>query len=304
MGSLMSALFQPGFFTSDPVHSALITGAVVALVSGAVGVFTVLRSQSFAGHSLADLGTLGGSGAYLMGLGPMWGFVATGITVGGAMDLFGSERRKSRDVSTGIVLGAVLGVSALLLYFDTTQSSTTGATVTIMFGSLFAVSGYTVPATVLFAALGLVLLTVLYRPLLLSSVSADLAAARGIRVRALSLAFMIVMGITVALGSLIVGTILSPALLIGPAATALRLTRRPVAAMALAGSIGLAATWLGILLAYDSYHWPPSGDGWPVSFFVIALIFACYLASGIRTRRTLHAARTADRAPHEAIGAA
>jgi len=264
MGTVLNAVFQPGFFASAPVHAALLTGAVVAVVSGAVGVFTVLRSQSFAGHALADLGTLGGSGAFLLGLGPLWGFIAAGVTVGGAMDLFGSERRKSRDVSTGIVLGAVLGVSALLLYFDTTQSSTTGATVTILFGSLFAVSGYTVPA-------------------------------------------MMVMGVTVALGSLIVGTILSPALLIGPAATALRLTRRPVAAMALAASIGVAATWLGILLAYDSYHWPPSGDGWPVSFFVIALIFAGYLGSGIRSRRTKHAAHTAqtshtaDRVPHEAI---
>ena len=311
MRATWSALFQPGFFDSAPVHAALLTGAVVAVVSGAVGVFTVLRSQSFAGHSLADLGTLGGSGAYLLGLGPLWGFVAAGVTVGGAMDLFGSERRRSRDVSTGIVLGAVLGVSALLLYFDTTNSSTTGATVTILFGSLFAVSGYTVPATVLFAVFGLVLLTVLYRPLLLSSVSTDLAAARGIRVRILSLLFMIVIGVTVALGSLIVGTILSPALLIGPAATALRLTRRPVAAMALAGGMGLAATWLGILLAYDSYHWPPSGEGWPVSFFVIALIFAAYLASGIRMRRSTGTCTTGDHSatdtpihePHEAIGA-
>jgi zinc/manganese transport system permease protein len=292
MRGVWSALFQPGFFASGPVHAALLTGAVVAVVSGAVGVFTVLRSQSFAGHSLADLGTLGGSGAYLIGLGPLWGFVAAGVTVGGAMDLFGSERRKSRDVGTGIVLGAVLGVSALLLYFDTTQSSTTGATVTILFGSLFAVSSYTVPATITFAALGLALLAVLYRPLLLSSVNADLAAARGIRVRLLGLAFMIVMGVTVALGSLIVGTILSPALLIGPAATALRLTRRPVAAMALAAGMGLVVTWIGILLAYDSYHWPPSGDGWPVSFFVIALIFAGYLGSGIRMHRAQSTATT------------
>lgn len=310
MKSVWSAVFQSGFLSSGPVHAALLTGAVVAMVSGAVGVFTVLRSQSFAGHSLADLGTLGGSGAYLMGVGPLWGFVTAGIFVGGAMDAFGSERRKSRDVSTGIVLGAVLGVSALLLYFDTTNSNTTGATVTILFGSLFAVSGYTVPATVLFAALGVALLAVLYRPLLLSSVNGDLAAARGIRVRLLGLVFMIVMGVTVALGSLIVGTILSPALLIGPAATALRLARRPVAAMVLAAGLGVAATWLGILLAYDSYHWPPTGDGWPVSFFVIALIFAGYLGSGVRARGAtdaIHPAdafHTADRAPHEAIEAA
>ena len=280
--SLLHAVVEPGFWGSRPVRTALVTGAVVALVSGAVGVFAVLRGQSFAGHSLADLGTLGGAGAFLLGVGPLWGFVAAGVAVGGAMDLAGSERRSARDVSTGIVLGAVLGVSALLLYFDTTSGSTTGVTVTVLFGSLFSVSGATVPAALAFAALGLGTLALLYRPLLLSSVGPELAAARGIRVRLLGFVFMVVIGVTVALASLIVGTILSPALLIGPAAAALRLTRRPVAAMATAAAIGVAACWLGTLLAYDSYTWPPAGDGWPVSFFVVALIFLAYLAGGVR----------------------
>jgi len=272
-GGFLHAIVEPGFLGSQPVRSALVTGAVVALVSGAVGVFTVLRGQSFAGHSLADLGTLGGSGAFLLGIGPLWGFITAGVAVGGAMDLAGSERRSARDVSTGIVLGAVLGVSALLLYFDTTSGSTTGVTVTVLFGSLFAVSGTTVPATLAFAALGLCSLALLYRPLLLSSVGPELAAARGVRVRLLGFVFMVVTGVTVALASLIVGTILSPALLVGPSA-----------AMVTAGAIGVAACWLGILLAYDSYRWPPAGDGWPVSFFVVALIFAVYLGSGLRRR--------------------
>jgi zinc/manganese transport system permease protein len=258
-------------------------------------VFTVLRGQSFAGHSLADLGTLGGSGAFLLGIAPLWGFIAAGVLVGGAMDASGSERRSARDVATGIVLGAVLGVSALLIYFDTTSSSTTGATVTILFGSLFAVSGYTVPASIAFAALGLGMIALLYRPLLLSSVGTELAAARGVRVRLLGFAFLVTIGVTVALASLIVGTILSPALLIGPAAAALRMTRSPVRAMLTAAGIGTAATWLGVLLSYDSYHWPPAGDGWPVSFFVVALIFVVYLASGLRrSDSAVRAAPTAE----------
>ena len=292
-GSLLHAIVEPGFWGSRPVRTALVTGAVVALVSGAVGVFAVLRGQSFAGHSLADLGTLGGAGAFLLGVGPLWGFVAAGVAVGGAMDLAGSERRSARDVSTGIVLGAVLGVSALLLYFDTTSGSTTGVTVTVLFGSLFSVSGATVPAALAFAALGLGTLALLYRPLLLSSVGPELAAARGVRVRLLGFVFMVVIGVTVALASLIVGTILSPALLIGPAAAALRLTRRPVAAMAAAAAIGVGACWLGTLLAYDSYTWPPAGDGWPVSFFVVALIFLAYLAGGVRGSGKRKAVRTA-----------
>jgi zinc/manganese transport system permease protein len=202
--------------------------------------------------------------------------------VAGLMDLFGAEQKRSRDISTGIVLGAILGLSALLLYLGTTESSTTGATISILFGSLFAVTGYTVPATVALGLIGAGALTLLYRPLLLTSVSNDLAAARGIRVRLLGVVFLLTMGVSVSLASLTVGTILSPALLIGPAATALRITRRPFAALVTAGAIGLSATWLGILLAYDSYHWPPTGtDGWPVSFFIMTLIFLAYLASGL-----------------------
>jgi zinc/manganese transport system permease protein len=101
----------------------------------------------------------------------------------------------------------------------------------------------------------------------------------------LGFVFMIVVGVTVALASLIVGTILSPALLIGPSAAALRLTSGRLPAMVTAGAIGLGARWLGTLLAYDSYQWPPAGDGWPVSFFVVALIFVAYLASGAAQSR-------------------
>jgi zinc/manganese transport system permease protein len=294
MSGPVSAVFEPGFLGSGPVHAALLTGAVVALVSGAVGVFTVLRSQSFAGHALSDLGTLGGSGAFLLNVAPVFGFVGAGVAVAGAMDLFGEERKRSRDVSTGIVLGAVLGLSALLLYLDSTNSSTTGVTVTVLFGSVFTLASYTVPAVAACGAVGLLLLALLYRPLLLSSVNPDLAAARGVPVRLLGLLFMTAMGVTVALASLVVGTILSPALLIGPAAAALRLTRRPVAAMALAGGLGLAATWIGILMAYDSYYWPPKDSGWPVSFFVVALIFLTYLFSGLAERRGRRARSRTD----------
>jgi zinc/manganese transport system permease protein len=284
MGTIVNALFAPGFFSSDPVRLAVITGLVVALVSGALGVFTVLRGQSFAGHALSDLGTLGGSSAALAGVGPLWGFVGVGVVVAAVMELFATRQRRSRDVATGLVLGAALGLSALLLYFDTTMDSTTGVTITILFGSLFTVTGGTVPLLVLLGLGALLVLTVLYRPLLLSSVSADLAAARGIPVRALGLAFLVLLALATALSSMSVGTILSPALLVGPAAAALRLTRRPVAAMVLAGAIGTAATWLGIVLAYDSYQWPPAGKGWPVSFFVVTLVFALYLLADLVAR--------------------
>jgi zinc/manganese transport system permease protein len=137
------------------------------------------------------------------------------------------------------------------------------------------------------ALLGVVALAIvaaLYRPLLLSSVSSEMAAARGIPVRVVGAVYLLALALAVALAAMTIGTILSTALLIGPAATALRLTRRPGLAIVVAGLIGVAAMWLGVLLAYDSFYWPPQGTGWPVSFFVVTLIFFTYLLSGLCSR--------------------
>jgi zinc/manganese transport system permease protein len=94
------------------------------------------------------------------------------------------------------------------------------------------------------------------------------------------------MAIAVSLSCVTIGAILSTAVLIGPAAAALRLTKRPGLAFVWAGLIGLGVTWVGILLAYDSYFWPPIGRGWPVSFFVVALILVIYLLADLSARRS------------------
>lgn len=276
-----SIVFEHGFFASQPVQVALLAGGVVAFMSGVVGVFTVIRSQSFAGHAFSDMGTTGGSGAFLLGIGALWGFLGIGVAAAAAMELIGVDRQRGRDVATGIVLGAALGLSALFLYWDTTSSSTTGATMTILFGSLFTIAGSTVPAMVAFSVAVLVVTAVLYRPLLLCSVNADMASARGIPVRLVSVAFLLMMAIAVALSSTTVGAILGTALLIGPSATALRVTKRPGAAMLAAGVIGVAAVWAGIVVAYDSASWP-GHHGWPVSFCVVAVVFVFYLAADFR----------------------
>jgi zinc/manganese transport system permease protein len=273
-----------GFFADEPVRVALAVGTVVAIVAGAVGTFTVMRGQSFAGEALGDLGATGGSGAYLLGVGALWGYLAMGIAAAGAMELIGIQRARGRDLATGIVLGAGLGLAALFLYWDTNLHNTTGATITILFGSAFVIPSSTFPRVAILsvAALGIVL--ALYRPLLLSTVSAEMAAARGVPVRLVGAGYLLALATAVALASLTIGAILSTALLIGPAAAALRVTRRPGRAMLVAGLIGAAAVWLGVALAYESYYWPPVGHGWPVSFFVVTLIFLMYLASGLPVR--------------------
>jgi zinc/manganese transport system permease protein len=280
IGALPAPLIEPGFFSSEDVRVAILVGAVVAVVSATVGVFTVIRGQSFAGEALGDLNTTGGSAAFLAGVGPLWGFVAAGLVASAVMELIGIQRPRGRDLATGIVLGAGLGLAALLLYLATTLHNTTGATVTILFGSVFTVPSSTVPLIALLSLVVLAVVAALYRPLLLSSVSAEMAAARGIHVRLLGAAYLLALALAVALAAMTIGTILSTALLVGPAATALRVTKRPGVAILLAAAIGIAAMWLGELLAYDSYYWPPAGTGWPVSFFVVTLIFLAYLLSG------------------------
>ena len=221
----MHLLFEPGFFSSGPVHTAAIIGAVTAIVSAIVGVFTVVRSQSFAGHALTDVATTGGSGAFLLGLSPLTGFIGGGIVGGGAMELIGVERARSRDVATGIVLGAATGLSALFLYLDTTRSATTGATQQILFGSIFTIDPSTVPTVVVLSVVTLIVVGVIYRPLLLSSVSAELASARGISLRVVGLLFMLALAVSVGLSSIAIGSILSTALLIGRPRPPCALTR-------------------------------------------------------------------------------
>jgi len=281
MHQLWTWVFEPGLFSSQPVRVAAIIGGAVALVSAVTGVFTVMRGQSFGGHALGDVSAAGGSGALLAGLDPLAGFVGLGIVGAGVMDMIGVQRVRSRDLATGIVLGAAIGLSALFLYLEAISGATTGAPAQILFGSIFTVSPSAIPSVVALGAIALAGIAIVWRPLLLATVSTDIAAARGVRVRLTGLVFMLALAVSVGLSSLAVGAILSTALLIGPAATALRLTKAVGQAVAAACLIGVGATWLGILLAYDSYYWGSSHQGLPVSFFIVAVIFAGYLLSGL-----------------------
>lgn len=279
--AFLAPVFEPGFFSSGPVHTAAIVGGAVALVAGVLGVFTVIRGQSFAGEALGDIGTTGGAGAFLVGVGPLWGFVVINVIAAATMELIGIQRPRGRDLATGIVLGAGLGLAALIFYFDATYHSASGVTTSVLFGSLFVIPISTIPTAAALALVVVAILVTIHRPLLLSSLNPEIAAARGIPVRLIGAAYLLALALTVALCALTIGAILSTALLVGPAAAALRLARRPYIAMLTASLLGLLATWLGILLAYDSYAWPPHGTGWPVSFFVVTLVFLIYLLSGI-----------------------
>ena len=287
MHAVYSAIFEPGFFASPQVHVAATIGGLVAVVSAVTGVFTVMRGQSFGGHALGDVSAAGGAGALLAGLSPVAGFVGFGIVGAGVMDMIGVRRLRGRDLATGIVLGTAIGLSALFLHLTTTVGSTTGATQHVLFGSIFITPAGTIPVVAALGAVALGAIALVHRPLLLATVSPDVAAARGVPVRLIGLTYMLALAVSVGLSSLAIGAILSTALLIGPAAVALRLTRRTGRAVGLACLIGVVTTWLGILLAYDSFYWGTSRQALPVSFFIVALVFTGYLISGVPAVRRM-----------------
>ena len=274
-----------GFWSNGPVMTALLVGAMVAAVSAVVGVFTVIRGQSFAGHSLADIGAAGGSAAYLVGANPLVGFVTVNVLGAGVMQAIGLRSARSRDVATGVVLGAALGLAALFLFWDTTATSATGAAIDVLFGSVFTVQASLLPPMALLGLAALGIVGLIYRRLLLNTVSPDLAAARGISNRTVGLLHLVAVAVAVSLSAIAIGAILSTGLLVGPAATALRLVRRMWAAVLVAVLLGTVITTLGVVLAYDSYYWSSAHRAWPVSFFVVALTLVTYVAVNTLRRR-------------------
>ncbi|MFZ1061979.1 MAG: metal ABC transporter permease [Acidimicrobiales bacterium] len=280
----MHVLLEPGLFANSTVRTALVLGALVSVVSSSVGLFTVLRGQSFAGHALTDVATAGGAGASLAAVSPLVGFIGGGVIGAGAMDAIGVQRVRDRDVATGVVLGAATGLSALFLYLIT-LSTTTGSTQSILFGSVFTVEPSTLTYALVLASLVFVGLVAIRRPLLMSSISPELAAARGVRLRVVGVAFMVMLAVAVGLSAIVIGSVLSTALLIGPPASSIRVTTRFSRALALSCALGVASTWLGIVFAYDSYYWLGSSRGLPVSFFVVVNVLVEFVLVSLVARR-------------------
>ena len=277
-------LVEPGFWSNPVVGTALVLGVVVAAVSAAVGVVVVVRGQSFAGHALTDVAMAGGAGASLVGASPLVGFLLAGVVGGGSIEAAGAERIRDRDVGTGVVLGAAAGLTALFLYFVSSSTSATGSTQSVLFGSVFTVPPSVIPLGVAVAAATLGVLFIIRRPLLLSSLSPELAAARGVRPRAMSLLFVLVLAASVALSALVIGAILSTALLVGPAFAALRVARSLLGATLAAIAAAIAAVELGILLSYDSFYWSAAHRSVPVSACVVGVVL-CEVAASVAWSR-------------------
>lgn len=266
------------FLQSTPVQTALALSAAAALLCAIVGLFTLIRGQVFAGHALADVSSAGGAGSLLFGISPLLGFMLFGLAGASTLEIIQSKRREVRDESAGLLLGAGMGVTALLLHFCLTHHGASGAAQTVMFGNMFAVPLSTVFSTWILTIFCLIILGFIARPLLLISLDQDLASISGLPVRILAMAFMLLLAFSVTLSAMTVGAVLATALLVGPPSVALHLGRNIYQTILISLACGLISCWGGILLAYMSYSWLP-GRTWPVSFFIVTLLLLFYLIS-------------------------
>ena len=256
----IAALFQYQF-----MDNAYTAGTMVAIVAGAIGYFVVLRSSAFAAHALSHIGFAGATGAVVLSLNPIYGLLVFTVGSGMAIGALGN-RLRSRDVTIGIVLAWTLGLGVLFISLYTGYAQEAYA---LLFGEILGISVQEVVITGVVAAIAVVGLLAMYRPLLYASVDQDLARAKGVPTLALSVAFMAVLALAVTDAVQVVGVLLIFALIVTPGAIAIRFTSRPIVAIPMCIGLSLAFTWLGLAIAYYSPH--------PVSFFITSLAFGTYV---------------------------
>jgi zinc/manganese transport system permease protein len=243
----------------DFMRNAFAAAGVAAIVSGLVGYFLVLRGQTFAGHALGHIGFAGATGAVLIGLASIWGLVGFTVAAGIGMGLLG-ERLSGRDVAIGVVLALALGFGLLFLHYYTAFATQATA---LLFGNVLAVDHSTIATLIGLAVVTLVGLAIIMRPLIFASLQPELAEAKGVPLRLVSIAFLVIVALAVSESAQIVGILLVFALMVGPPAAAQRLVTGLWSGMALSAALALAAAWLGIVIAYQT--------DWPVSFCIATL---------------------------------
>jgi len=261
----LQLLFQYHF-----MHNAFLAGTIVAVVAGVVGYYMVLRAQAFAGHALAHVGFAGATGALLLGVSPIVGLLAVGL--GAAMGIGALEERQgSARLGGGVAVAGVftfgLGLGLLFLQLYSGQAENAYA---ILFGAVLGINDSDVVTIMVTAIVTLVLLAAIARPLLFASLDPDVAQARGVPVRALSIGFLVLLAFAVAEAVQVVGTLLIFALLVTPAAIAQHLTARPSRAIGLSVLFALLFTWSGLVVAYF-------GPYNVVGFYVTTFAFGTYL---------------------------
>jgi zinc/manganese transport system permease protein len=244
-------------------------GTIVALSAGVIGYFVVLRGLSFAAHALSHIGFAGATGAVLTGVAPIVGLLVFTMSAGAVMGALG-QRLRGRDVTIGLVMAWSLGLGLL---FTRLYTGSANLAIGFLFGQIFGITSQDVVVTLVAGALTVLIVIGVYRPLLFATLDEEVAEAKGVPVRGLSIAFMVVLAVAVSEAVQVVGVLLIFALIVAPAAIAERFTTRPSRGVVLAAILAVLFTWAGLTVAY---YLP-----YPVGFFITTIAFWSYILARV-----------------------
>ena len=247
------------------VQNSIIAGAVLGIVGGLIGVFILQRDMAFAVHGISELSFAGAAGALLLGVNVVAGSLVGSLVAALIIGLLGS-RARDRNSIIGVLMPAGLGLGILFLALYPGRS---GNQFGLLTGQIIAVDSPQLGLLIGISVLVLVALLLVWRPLTFDSLDADVAAARGVPGRWLSLGFMVLLGLIVAVSVQIIGALLVMALLVTPAAAALRVSSSPVLVPVLSMLFGFVSAVGGILLAI--------GGSLPISPYITTISFLIYL---------------------------
>ena len=256
--------------------NAMRAGTIVAVFAGLIGWFMVTRRQTFAGHTLAVIGFPGAAGATLLGVGVHYGYFA--FCVAGAVVIALVPRaQQARFGEESAVIGTVqaFALASGFLFVTLFRGNLNGVN-SLLFGSYLGIAPSQVRVLAVVAVIAVGAIALIGRPLLFASLDPGVARANGVPVTALSVVFLVVLGLAAAEASQITGSLLVFALLVLPAATAQIVTARPSAGIALSVVTALAVTWVGLGVAYYTPY--------PIGFWVTTIAFATYLTAQVGRR--------------------
>ena len=259
------------------LQNSILAGAVLGIVGGLIGVFVMSRDLAFAVHGISELSFAGAAAGLLLGVGVVEGSVVGSIIAAAVIGLLGARARDRNSITAVLMpFGLGLGILCLALYPGRAANK-----FGLLTGQIVAVDDPKLGSLALISLIVVIGLFVVWRPLSFASVDADVAAARGVPVRALSLVFMLLLGLAVAVSVQVVGALLVLSVLVTPAAAALRISASPFWVPVLSTVFAVVSLVGGILLAL--------GSSVPISPYVTTISFliylVCRLSSARRSRR-------------------
>ncbi|MCB5293085.1 metal ABC transporter permease [Arthrobacter sp. SO3] len=262
------------------VQNSLWAGAVLGLLGGLMGTFVMKRDLAFAVHGISELSFAGAAFALLIGADIVLGSLVGSVVAALLLGLLGVRARDKNSI-IGVIMPFGLGLGILFLSLYEGRAANKFGLLT---GQIVSVGTVQLQVLAVAAVVVMIALVAIWRPLTFASVDPDVASARGVPVRALAIGFMLLLGVSVALSIQIVGALLVLALLITPAAAAMRVTSSPRLVVILSVVFAMAATVGGILLAL--------GGRIPISPYVTTLSFliyvVCRMIGGVRARRGMN----------------